>query len=99
MMPPPLHSVALTRRLALDLARRSLRRIPGLAPAARAFRALKPKPPEARHAAPAFSVSSSGPHPGEVAGAWWSLEEVTYAWLYYVRPTAGGPWYDVHATR
>ena len=96
MTPPLLHSWTLAGRLGAELARRTLRRIPGLAATVRGLRALRPP---TLQAPPAFRVSSSGPRPDESDGPWRTLEEVTYAWLYYVRPTSAGPWYDVHATR
>jgi FkbM family methyltransferase len=93
---PPLHSWALAQALHVALARRTLRSVPGLAPFVRRLRTFK------RASAPVlspFGLSTSGPRPDESDGQWQSLQDVTYAWLYYVRNCTTGAWYDIHATR
>jgi FkbM family methyltransferase len=92
VIPPPLHSVGLAAATLSRLAKEQLRRIPGLVQAVRLLR---------REPAPAGGTSamSSGPMAEDTDGPWRSVEQVAYAWLYYVRETITSNWYDVHAAR
>lgn len=92
VVPPALHSAALARATLTRLAKEQLRKIPGLVPAVRLVH---------REPAPVGGTSgmSSGPMAEETDGPWRSVEEVAYAWLYYVRETITSNWYDVHAAR
>ncbi len=92
VLPPPLHSVGSATATLSRLVKGQLRRVPGLV---RAVHLLRREP------APAGgpSAMSSGPMAEETDGPWRSVEEVAYAWLYYVRETITSKWYDVHAAR
>jgi FkbM family methyltransferase len=98
MMPPSMHSWSLARRIVRNLASERLRSVRGLSAAARRLRRFGSVRLNAQTPA-LFPISSSGPRPDESDGPWRSPEEILYAWLYYVRPTTSGSWYDVHATR
>lgn len=93
VVPPPLHSVksavATLSRVAKARVRRLIRRERTPSPALRQL--ATPRPQE--------SSMSSGPMAEETDGSWRSVEEVAYAWLYYVRETITSNWYDVHAAR
>lgn len=90
--PPPLHSMALATATLSRLAKAQLRRVPGLVRAVRFVR-------RERAAAGSTSSMSSGPMAEDTDGPWRSVEDVAYAWLYYVRETITSNWYDVHAAR
>ena len=92
VMPPRLHSGDLAAATMSRLAKAQLRRIPGLVRVVHQLR-REPRPTGAT------SAMSSGPMAEETDGPWRSVEEVAYAWLYYVRETITSNWYDVHATR
>jgi len=100
--PPPMHSWSLACEIVLRRIGRRLGATPGVAAARRRLRELATPHSDEKHSGvqtvSRFPVSSSGPRPDESGGPWRSLEETLYAWLYYVRPTTGGSWYDVHAT-
>lgn len=101
VVPPPLHSAALATAIASRLAKTRLRYLPGLGEAVRLIRRMRATAggtPELS-TPPAFSISSSGPMAEETDGPWRSVEEVAYAWLYYVRESTTSNWYDVHAAR
>ncbi|PYP37892.1 MAG: hypothetical protein DMD48_10700 [Gemmatimonadetes bacterium] len=101
-VPPPLHSMCLATATLSRLAKAQLRRVPGLVRAVRLMRPERtgdagtlrlstPRPPD--------SSMSSGPMAEDTDGPWRSVEDVAYAWLYYVRETITSNWYDVHAAR
>lgn len=97
-VPPPLHSTALARAILSRHARRLLRELPLVGPWWRRRR----RAAEVAHSAgvqPEFPVSSSGPMAEDTDGAWRSIEDVTWAWQYFVRQTTSSNWYDVHAAR
>ncbi len=94
VMPPPLHSLRLVHITVSQLTKRVLRSV--LRPPTIA-RALRRRP--LAGASASFAISSSGPMPHESDGPWRSLEEVAYAWLYYVKRTTSSNWYDIHAAR
>ena len=103
VMPPPMHSWALAQRVVLNRVSEYVRSFRGLSTVTRRVRrfgamrrnAVRPN----RQSPSPFQMSSSGPRPDESDGPWRSLEETIYAWLYYVRPTTTGSWYDIHAAR
>jgi hypothetical protein len=100
-VPPPLHSVELAQAILSRGMKQRLRRLPGLTSAVRFLRrAWRPARSNGRPAEePAFPISTSGPMAEATDGPWRSVEEVAYAWLYYVRETTTSNWYDVHAAR
>lgn len=100
-VPPPLHSVALAASVVTRAAKDRLRQLPGLSETVRFMRRVSTTNGgnQERSIAPEFSISSSGPMAEETDGPWRSVEEVAYAWLYYVRETTTSNWYDVHAAR
>lgn len=101
VMPPPMHSANLATSLLSRLTKQRLRQVPGLAEAFSSVRRVRQMPRSANKASalPEFAVSSSGPLPEDTEGPWRSVEDVAYAWLYYVRNTTTSNWYDVHAAR
>jgi FkbM family methyltransferase len=101
VMPPPLHSAALATTILSRLAKKQLRRVPGLVGAVDLVRRARASGNGTRQlsAASELPISSSGPMAEETDGPWRSVDEVAYAWLYYVRATTTSNWYDVHAAR
>lgn len=101
VMPPAMHSANLATTILSRLTKERLRQVPGLAEAVRLVRRARemPKRPSEALIAPEFLVSSSGPIAEDTDGPWHSVEDVAYAWLYYVRDTTTSNWYDVHAAR
>ncbi len=93
-VPPRLHSGGLATATLARLAKEQLRRVPGLVRAVRVFRRERTAIPGTR-----ASSMSSGPMAEETDGPWRSVEDVAYAWIYYVRETITSNWYDVHAAR
>jgi len=100
-VPPPLHSGALATAIVSRVAKERLRQVPGLREAVRLIRRVRAAGGGTQEQAnpPEFSISSSGPMAEDTDGPWRSVEEVAYAWLYYVRETMDSTWYDVHAAR
>jgi FkbM family methyltransferase len=102
VMPPRLHSWRLTAATLSRLAKEQLRRIPGLVRVVRLVRRERPaarSPLQLSTPRPPESSMSSGPMAEDTDGPWRSVEDVAYAWLYYVRETITSNWYDVHAAR
>ncbi|HUL03944.1 MAG TPA: FkbM family methyltransferase [Gemmatimonadales bacterium] len=100
VVPPPLHTWGLVLDTGAYLARRAIRSLPGVPRVARLVRRAL-RPPDRRGATGhvwGWPLSSSGPMAEETDGPWRSLEEVAYAWLYYVRKTRTASWFDVHCT-
>lgn len=100
--PPPLHSAGLALATLSRLVKEQLRRIPGLRRAVRLIRkepGVAPSPMPLSTPRPPECSMSSGPMAEETDGPWRSVEDVAYAWLYYVRETITSNWYDVHAAR
>ena len=95
VVPPPLHSGALASAILSGWAKNQLRRVPGLVAAVHAVRRVRATADSMQQQSP----MSSGPMAEETDGPWRSVEEVAYAWLYYVRETITSNWYDVHAAR
>lgn len=99
VMPPPLHSLGSATETLISLAKARLRRVPGLAEAVRLVRRARVTTRGGGGASTPASAMSSGPMAEETDGPWRSVEDVAYAWLYYVRETITSNWYDVHAKR
>ena len=99
VMPPPLHSAALATETLSRLAKEQLQQLPGLVAAARLVRRARIAAGGTQQplTSPEFPISSSGPMAEDTDGPWRSVEEVAYAWLYYMRDATS--WYDVHAAR
>ena len=100
-MPSPLHTWGLVRDEGKDLVRRALRGVPALPSAVQLLRKLRPASgaTSTERDTWRWPVSSSGPMAEETDGPWRSLEDVAYAWLYFVRTTTTASWYDVHCAR
>lgn len=98
--PPPLHSLALAREIGTKALREATKRVPALDSAIQWLQGLggpTQLPDSIGVANEEFSVSSSGPMAEDTDGDWTSLEEVSYAWLYYVRRPGRSNWHDLHA--
>lgn len=98
-IPPSLHSPALAKAILKRQAKRWLRDVPLVGPGLRRLRqALEPRVADPGKQ-PEFPISSSGPMAEDTDGPWCAVEDVAWAWQYFVRQTTTSSWYDIHAAR
>lgn len=95
--PPALHTLSMARQIVLNDVKRRVRRVPMVMRLLRMVGSLRSRRTNGEARGAQFSVSSSGPMGPSTPGRWMTLEEVTYAWLYFVKRTTDSDWFDVHA--